>query len=383
MKAFRHLVLLALALAGCGIAEARQATGVWSGTLGANEIVVEINAADAANPADRDGRYFYRRHRLDIQLAGKAAADGSITLTEGLRDDDPHPRWSMRAPARMDWDGEWLGENGQRLPIHLRKVASDAMPAAREPGLQAVRGDIDNYEYLRLSGLALQKGKLQRVNGYTLQWLHQPESNIDLFEVVGGYPQAQLQRINATLRKRLWTWVGDYYECVSGARRGQGEFEATTTLRHIGPRIVSASLFSSFYCGGAHPDFGDAPANIDPRDGRELDLEDVLWLGPGKPLHAAAGDAWNQAWSDYRGKRFAPWAVATLKKSHPGEFGKRDDECDYSDPEVWEFAQWYAMPSGIHLAAYFPRYARACDDPGWSILPWKAVDAHAGAIRIH
>ncbi len=383
MRPLRHLGLLMLALAGCGVATARQATEVWSGTLGSNEIVVEINAANPANPADRDGRYFYRRHRLDIRLQGKATADGGIALTEGLRDDDPHPRWAMRAPARDAWDGEWTGEKGQRLPIHLRRVATDALPTAREPGLQALRGDIDRYEWLRLSGLSLQKKKLQRIDGYTLQWLHQPDSAIDLFEVVAGYPPAQLQRINATLRRRMWNWVGNYYGCMSGARADMGEYQTTTTLRHVGPTILSASLASSFDCGGAHPDFGDEPLNLDPRNGRELDLEDVLWLGPGKPLHAATGDAWNKAWSDYRGKRFAPWVVTQLKRSYPREFGKRDDDCDYSDPQVWEFAQWYVTPAGIHLAAYFPRYARVCDDPGWSVLPWRVVDAHRGAVRIH
>lgn len=383
MNACWKPVCIVIALAVGGVARAKQSPQVWQGTLGGSEIVMEMNPPDAANPGDRDGRYFYRRHRMDIQLQGKASADGRITLQEGLRDDDPHPAWKMQAPALDRWDGEWIGPKGKRLPIHLRGMASSAATTAREPGLQALHGDIDAYTWLRLSGLTLQKKKLQQVNGYSLQWLRQPDSGIELFEVTAGYPQAQLQRINATLRKRLWNWVGNYYECVSGARNGQGEYQATTTLRHIGPRILSASLFSSFYCGGAHPDFGDEPLNLDPNDGRELDLDDVLWLGPGKAMHAAKGEGWNDAWADYRSKRFAPWVVAQLKAAYPSEYGKRDDECEYSDSGVWEFPVWYATPKGIHVAAYFPRYARACDNPDWAILPWKAVDAHRGAVRIH
>lgn len=382
MNASRRLAGLIAALAICGAAQAKTPGKVWQGTLGANAIVVEIDAP-AKGGADLDGRYFYRRHRLDIALEGKAAPDGRIALKEGLRDDEPHPGWSMQAPARDSWNGEWIGPDGKRLPIRLRAVAAQSLPAAREPGLQSLRGGIDGYEWLRMSDLALQKKKVQRVNGYTLQWLHQPESGIDLFEVVAGYPQAQLRNVNQALRTRLWNWVGNYYQCMSGARAGMGEYQTATTLRDIGPRILSVSLSSNFDCGGAHPDFGDEPANIDPRDGRELDLDDVLWLGPGKALHAAQGNDWNQAWSDYRGKRFAPWVVAQLKKLYPSEFGKRDDDCDYSDPQIWEFAQWYATPEGLYLSAYFPRFARACDDPGWSVLPWKAVDAHPGAVRIH
>lgn len=378
-------VCIVLAAIVCGTARGGEPGKVWQGMLGSNEIVVEINTPEKGS-VDLEGRYFYRRHRLDIALQGTASADGRVTLKEGLRDDDPHPGWSMQAPANGSWNGEWTGPKNKRLPIHLREVTLQSLQGAREPGLQALRGGIDSYQWLRLSGLALQKKKLQQINGYTLQWLHQPESGIDLFEVTAGYPQPQLQRINAVLRNRLWNWVGNYYDCVSGARDGQGEYQTTTTLRLISPKVLSASLFSSFYCGGAHPDFDDAPINLDPRDARELDLDDVLWLGPGKALHAAKDNGWNQAWADYRSKRFAPWAVAQLEAAYPSQFasdGKDDDACAYGDPSLWEFPAWYATPKGIHIAAYFARYARACDNPDWAILPWKAVDAHPGVVRIH
>lgn len=366
-----------------GAAQAEEPGKVWQGVLGPSEIVVRIDAP-AKGSADLEGRYFYRRHRMDIQLRGKASADGRIALREGRGyDDAAQSSWKMQAPAQEQWDGEWIGPKGKRLPIHLHAVVLQSLPTARDPGLQALRGEIDSYEWLRFADLTLQKRKLQQVDGYTLQWLRQPESGIDLFEVVSGYPEAQLQLINARLRKQLWGWIGNYYDCVSGARDGQGEFQTATTLRHVSPKILSVSLFSSFYCGGAHPDFADAPLNIDPRDGRELDLDDVLWLGPGKALHEAKGNEWNQAWSDYRSKRFAPWAVAQLKAAYPSEFRTGEDECNYADPEVWQFAQWYATPKGIHVSAYFARVARSCDDPDWAILPWKAVDAHPGTVRIH
>ncbi|WP_103075184.1 hypothetical protein [Solilutibacter silvestris] len=371
------------ALLTCGIAQAKGAGKVWQGTLGPNDIVVEIDTP-AKGSADLDGRYFYRRHRMDIRLEGNAGIGGSIVLKEGFGGDDAaQASWRMQAPAHDRWEGEWIGPKGRRLPIRLHGLAAATATTVREPSLATLRGQLGDYAWLRLSELELQRGKTQQINGVTLQWLHQPDSSIDLFEVTSGYSAAQLQRINATLRKRLWSWVDSYYDCMSGARDGLGEFETTTTLRHVSPKIISASLSSNFYCGGAHPDFGDSPLNIDPRDGRELDLDDVLWLGPGKPLHAGKGDDWNAAWAEYRGKRFAPWVVARFKSLYPAEFKKGDDECSYDDPGVWDFAQWYATPKGIHLSAYFARVARACDDPDWAILPWKLVDAYPGAVRIH
>ncbi|MBS0199238.1 MAG: hypothetical protein JSR70_02200 [Proteobacteria bacterium] len=378
------LLCFGLAVIACGTAQAKDAGRVWQGSLGPNEVVVEIKSP-ARGSADLEGRYFYHRHRLDIQLHGKASADGRIALQEGRGDGDDAPRseWKMQMPAQDRWDGEWIGPKGKRLPIHLRGLASSTPVTARDPGLEALRGDIDNYELMRMADLTLQKKKLQQVDGYTLQWLHQPESKVDLFEVVSGYPQAQLQRINRTLHKSLWNEVAGYFDCMSSARDGLGDYQTTTTLRHISPRILSVSLESSWYCGGAHPDFGDSPLNIDPRDGRDLDLEDVLWLGSGKALHQVKDNYDDRAWPDYRSKLFAPWAVKQLKSLYPDEFKVGEDECNYDDPELWQFTSWYATSKGIHISAYFPRVARPCDNPDWAILPWKAVDAHPGAVRIH
>lgn len=387
MKHWARLIACALGLsAATAVAEERDAV-IWQGTLGAQRIVVE-QTADMAGKSDCGGRYFYQRHRLDIRLEGKPGPDGACTMQElppRWDDGSPKPEWRMRVPTNDRWEGEWLGTDGRKHPIRLSKVV--ALPDAAEPSLSALRGDIDRYAYLRLSALKLQPGKRESVNGFGLQWLRQPDSDISLFEVTSGYaPEAQ-NAINRTLHRGLWQWVESQYACRSGGEPGQAGFDvAEATLRHIDARVVSASLKTGYYCGGAHPDFGDSLLNIDARNGRELRLEDVLWVGEGAPVHENEGpDRLDEAWMDYRSTVFAPWVVTQLQQLYPDEMttGEDEDSCGYRDPGVWNFISWYVLPSGIHLAAYFPRVMRVCDDPEWAVLPWSVVDAHRGAVRLH
>ena len=82
----------------------------------------------------------------------------------------------------------------------------------------------------------------------------------------------------------------------------------------------------SYYCGGAHPDFDTAGINLDAHTGKPIALEDLLWLGKGKPLHviSLAADPSqtpnaqdNDALSAYQEKTLAPWLVAQFNRLYP------------------------------------------------------------------
>ena len=87
----------------------------------------------------------------------------------------------------------------------------------------------------------------------------------------------------------------------------------------------------------------------------------------------------------YRNDVLAPWVVRQLSRLYPAQMAapKSADDCNYRDPDVWNFPAWYVTPKGIHLAAYFARVQRVCDDPDWAVLPWSLVDAHRGPVRLH
>lgn len=347
---------------------------VYEGTLGKSAIVAELDAsADGL-----EGRYFYRRHRLDIPLEAQPAADGAQVLGERAdwrTEEAERPHWALHR-AGDGYTGQWRDAKGKSLPIALKPVAAARLPVDADPALEALRKG-ETYDYLRLSGLKLVDDGSEQRGAYHLQWRREPNSGIRLFEVVDGYPADTRDRVNRVLHARLWSEVQAYYECLSGG--GEGEYEQTVTVHRLDPKILSASVFTSYYCGGAHPDFGDSPINLDPRTGRELRLEDVI--STGKP---APSDEHDSAWLDYRSQVWAPWLVAQFQRLYPEQMktSEGEDECDYADEQIWSFPSWHATDKGLYLGASFYRAARACDDPDWSVLPWSVVRQHHGAVDI-
>ncbi|GAB6197447.1 DUF3298 domain-containing protein [Lysobacter xanthus] len=357
----RRLAALALLLSCSALAHADDA--VWQGTIGTASVVVEL-------PVDDDtvyGRYFYTRHRRDIPIEGRREA-GVLHLKEDSGD------WTLHAADAGALAGEWTGRDGRRLPVHLTHARTPPDPD------RAALAAHDLYAAWRIDTLRLRPARLQTVGAYRLQWYDEPTTDVELFQVVGGYGPAERARLNRLLRDRHWSLVASAAECRS---MDGGEYDTTTTLRRIAPEILSVSLFASWSCGGAHPDFGDDPLNVDPRTGRVLDLEDVLWLGTGTPPRMDG--ATQQAFFDYRDAVLAPWLARAMARHHPAEMRRQEDDadgCAYADAELWKFPSWYATDAGLYVGPSFPRVVRSCEYPEWSVLPWREVRAHPGAVRI-
>lgn len=384
-----------ICLAGClalGLAAPCHATepwGVYRGTLGDAAVVMELDLTD---PAHVSGRFFYQRQHLDVALEG--ALDGEqLELDQGLPayDNAPRPRLTLHASA-MGWQGQWQSPQGEQRAVRLSAADLPAEATDTEPFWHELRS-ASPYEYLRLSDLRLVEGQTQAFMGHSLRWQVERESGLTLFQLVEGYPDAQQAVLNRELRARLWGEVSAYHACLLGASRmGNGEFEQTVTPQLLTPSILSVSIFTRYECGGAHPDFGDAPLNLDARTGQHLSLEDVLWLGHGKPLHyddrdgatpSDRSDVDFDTFSRYRGETFAPWLVAQFKRLYPEQMVKTtDDDCDYADPDVWRFPAWHFTSEGVYLGPGFARAMRACEGTEWSVLPWSVLREHPGGVPL-
>lgn len=370
-RMLRSVLIFLCVAAGIPIAAAHAGEVVWRGTLGTAAVVVELDPK--GEPAS--GRYFYTRYLRDIALESSAsagAAGNTLRLQETAEGDAKPAEWTLDTSTAGELRGDWVGADGRRLPIRLTRFdAGKERDAERAKLLQD-----DPYEYLRSAKLRLDPGRVQTVGNYRLQWFQEPHTQVELFQVLSGYPDAVRQRINRVLRERHWQQVSDAMGCVA---ESNGDYQSTTTLRRIDANILSVSVFASYYCGGAHPDYGDSPINIDPRTGRALELEDVLWLGKGTPPRFDGPT--EDAYFKYRDDTLGPWLASMMAKRHPKDVEDMEG-CDYTDPEVWKFVSWYALDDGLYFGPSFARAARNCEYPEWSVLPWKDIALHPGRVRI-
>lgn len=364
---------LMLAVAQCVLATPQ----LLQGRVGQAAVVMEL---DIAQDGQVEGRYFYRKHHRDIALSGRQLADGSLQLGENLHDDEGERKDITLRRQNGGWVGEWHGPKADKsVAISLTPYAQAQWPVSSDAALQPIRQH-SGYDYVRMAGLSLKADKRERVQGHTLQWWQEPVSKIRLFRIVDGYPEASLQRLNQVLAERHWQEVASYFDCqLGGIRTGGADFEQTVTPHLLGDKLFSLSIFTSYYCGGAHPDFADNPLTLEVASGRVLQLEDLLWLGKGKPQLARKANGEREDFQ-YEESMQAPWLAKTMARLHPADTKPGNDEgCNYRDPEVWQFVSWYALPQGLYLGPSFARVARVCEYPEWSILPWSLVKQHPGA----
>lgn len=355
-------------------AHAEDGRHVFTGTLGKMPIVLELNTTQQDEVT---GRYFYEKYHRDLELSG-SLQDSTLNLVEGNNrygDDKPLPTLKLKSTAN-GWQGEWQNPKGKKLPVQLTEAKLPA-PSATTPPFIATLPKSDPYEYLRLQGLKLKPEKKENFMGYDLQWWTEPESKISLFSVESGYTKEEQQRINNHLLGRLWTEVKSYHACMlqGGENAEQWQSVAPTFLS---PDVVSLNINTGYDCGGAHPDVGNSPINLNAHTGEAIKLEDVLGVG----REGSSTEAGDGSQSDV----FVQWLIKQFTSLYPNEMKKPaegdEDSCDYTDENVWVVSDWYFTAKGIYLGPYFPRVQRGCDEPEWTILPYSVVKQHPGAVKL-
>lgn len=366
-----------------------EGASVFTGTLGKMPIVLELYLQA---PTNISGRYFYQKYHRDISLSG--TFDGqTLVLNEGevrYGEDTLRPELRLQQTAR-GWQGEWRSPKGKTLKVSLVNAQLPAVPANAVPYIASLRNTAP-YDYLRLQGLTLKPGKKQEFMGYTLQWWSEPASKISLFEIVSGYTPPERERLNQQLMGRLWKEVTLYHECLAGSPEwGFVDLNARPML--FTPSIVSISIGIEYNCGGPHPDQSEKPLSLDAKTGNLLTLEDVLWVGQGKPLHYEErfsdideqSAALGKAYSTYRKDEFAPWLIEQFTTLHPAEMqpsGTQDGMCIYTDTASWQYASWYFTDKGIYLEPYFFHAVAPCRSVEWSVLPYNLIKQHPGGANL-
>ncbi|WP_192558785.1 hypothetical protein [Pseudomonas allokribbensis] len=378
---FRGLIRLfaALLLTGLFVSTATRADNgaqVYTGTLGKAAIVLEIN------PRTGEGRYFYKKYRKDLPLDG--VLDGeTLVLEEGSRIEDSRPTLRLQ-PTANGWSGEWTSTAGKTLKIELEPAVIPEVPADALPFFTTLH-DKYPYEYLRLQGVTLKKGKTDTFMGYTLQWWTEPKTDTSLFEVVSGYSLEERRRINQKLMARLWGEVLSSYGC-------SGSYAQWSQPLWMSSTVMSVRISSDYYCGGAYPDQSHDALNIDTKTGKLLTLDDVMWVGQGKPLHyeeyedfAADSPGSSTAWSNYRTNELAPWLVAQFLKLYPNEMtitAEGENDCGYNEDYPWHYPGWHFTEQGINIEPSFPHVAAVCGFVDWSVLPYNIVKQHPGGVAL-
>lgn len=337
-------------------ATASDSARVFEGTVGAAPIVMSLDISEDS----ADGSYFYSGKWFDIDLSGDVKK-GVLQLESRATGDK-----LILKPSGAGYVGTLTTSKRKTVPVELRAIGTEA---AKDSSSDSEK--LNLYEKTRVRGLALKPERTETVAGKTIRWYVEPASGVRLFRLESGYPTTSMDSMNKSMAQIQWREVSDYFACLGADGRAGSEIKMQAGQPNFSDAHVSFALNSNWNCAGAaHPDFGITGHVFDARTGKELSLDDLLKFGK-----SPAPEQNSDPWYDYRSKTFAPALVSLLKRLYPKEMKKprQEDACDYTDPQVWSFPTFYLTAKGLYVGAGFPRFARVCDNPEWSVIPFSEL----------
>jgi len=329
-------------------------------------IVMEITIYDTTC----DIRYFYLNQKKDIRLEGTVNGNGEIKAKSPDRGDKNMIKEKIDLKKiASGYTGTWIN-NKKRLIITLKETSADKYSNQYEylSGIKELKKEYP-YDYIKTADFAFTK-ELTSKNGVAeIEWNTEKYSAIRMPRIKSFYFSSVLQKINTVLLERHLIESKNFLECSSGAF---GEYNLSVDPIFGHENILSINIIISYYCGGAHPDFASEGLNFDGHTGELLKLDKTFWFGKTEP---PAEDS--DKWYSYRDGVFAPKIVELFRSIYPDQMKppRESDEqqCDFTDPEVWDFPNWYFTEKGLYFGAVFGRVARVCDQPEWSVIPYKLL----------
>jgi len=283
---------------------------VYAGTLqGAGEVVMELQAADDGTLT---GRYFYRRHGVDIPLKGTERALFEPRPYHERTEAGLDPEGDAPAGRAAAWQGafdadgyrgQWTdARTGKRRGFQLRRVAEydpDALaPHSARAVTDAISGGMGSgiafdatidaehapYETLKLAGYAVPVGPDTGTAAVAYRMWRDPRTKFS-YPRLSRHPDAKVMaRINGLLEQRHWQMnlaalacKASVYTDGNPAAGTLGSYdEEAITVDWLSTALMTVTEAGSLYCGGAHPNNHFEPYTFDLLRGEYLDWNRVF-----------------------------------------------------------------------------------------------------------
>ncbi|WP_237724612.1 hypothetical protein [Deinococcus alpinitundrae] len=249
--------------------------GVYSGTLGAQRVTLQLETPDTDD--DVVGAYFYASRQIDLTLRGSHTG-GALVLAEEIWGG---PEKGLQTTGCLiltrgtgpRLTGEWKTPQGKatpakRLTVSLTPLKVQTLPLKLlgTPSLRQLRAEQPlTFLKLNTAWTKVAGGLREPLTGVVY-----PRVAGETAALGGALQDRQLLAAAATLDCQ--TQLGN-----SASAENEG-FTLDAVVTRLTPKLVSLHESASFYCGGAHPDSFDTGLIFDRRSGKTLTLT-ALWPG--------------------------------------------------------------------------------------------------------
>lgn len=257
--------------------------GVYRGTLGQQEIVVEVGADPERPKLSLIGRYFYRRHGIGISLKGARVQDGSYLLAEYHTGKNTEGQWKLNFQngqatgtfCKCDLAHSSAGQ-GRQLPIELKRVSSGFDPDLGENTEEGKSAPDQAYYDLLLDFPLTTSPETTTTGGYAYMIAEDPRLKTGLPRLTKFPDPAAITKINKLLETEMTKYRLEAAACLQGAGFNGGDFAVATKVELFSRHLLSVTRAGMIFCGGAHPDDAGYVNTYDLDSGTETSVDDLL-----------------------------------------------------------------------------------------------------------
>ena len=234
--------------------------GVWQGTIGKRQIVACWDQTG--------GHYYPLRKPLRISLSPPDGVNPHWIENLGI---ETSSTWQLDKPTGKRLTGTWRqSEAAPPSPIRLSRVKLNKAREGKTPDCLFDSPLQTAFNAPRVAAQKITTGQAKVFMGRTYRVIQAMQGNVASVELEGeGEP---IQRANKRLRQLLQDSIAAYLTCDSFDPPRQGDWTDSVRLRFWNDDWLSWSEHGEWYCGGAHPSFGNATRVLNLRTGKETNL---------------------------------------------------------------------------------------------------------------
>lgn len=327
------------------------------GTIGTVPVYMSIDDYSDDSPNDDRsimGRYFYQSSLKDIVLWGNNQ-NNIYSLVVELGVDEVSETFTLTRKGNS-FEGKWVNSKGRTLPVILNPIDVDNI---QNPyiGISYINklSEEDSYNYARSSFIKLDRDSVSQIDDKAVIWFSEKHCDAPFFRLGNGFSKVQTTVINPLLDEIHFENILNQLSCSSNWSYSDGAgIEYTTTIDYLNNNLIGFEVFSSWFCGGAHPDFGGVGYLLDLNSGKSYNLKDMYNIDS-ETIYNLINE-----------------------QEHFQKPAGDDDYCDYTELEYWDSPRWTISKDGVSFTPYFYRAARACEEsflvPFSKLRPYKNPD---------
>lgn len=342
------------------------------GTIGKLPVYFHLEVSESTESTGAttvQGSYFYETSLKDIVLQGTKNGDEfSLYLNQDGRTFDE--RCVISPEDDGTFTGTWTSNKGKTLPVSLKELdASKFDHPYKENGYVRELRKNDVFNYARTSFIKLRRDSTTNLKSKLFVWFSETHCNASLFRLGNGFAKETNEIINPKLDSIHFLNIIRQLTCASYKNYSTGkDIYYETRISYLDEKLLGFNIFSYYDCGGAYPDGGSEGYLIDLHSGKQYSIDEILSFHSSVVIETEKNF---EQFSNYREQYFAPQLLQLETAAHHFTKPKTEDDCDYTDAEVWQFPSWNFTEKGIKFTPGFPHVMAMCRED--FLVPFSAL----------